>query len=157
MDKASAWMRGHQVVRSLRPSSWWVGSDWPNLCPSHPGFQLLSSLQCQSQLEALCRFSQPTDGWCPQGASQTTFVIWFHTNWAWNARHPTSSHQPCCPHLVPTVLDKLLVLGFLPRTRMIFFPSGGHMIISGVRVVDSTISGKWSLLPRSTSFSQPGA
>lgn len=64
-----------------------------------------------------------------------------------------------CPPLVPPVLDKLLVFGFLPlcrplsrslprdqesSTRMIFFPTGGHIIMSGLRVVDSTASGKWS-------------
>ncbi|XP_056602210.1 kinetochore-associated protein 1-like [Triplophysa dalaica] len=62
MDEALAWKRGHRVVLNLHwvfrpltttPSSWRVCSDWPGHCPSPPGFQLVSSLLCQSQQEAL--------------------------------------------------------------------------------------------------------
>jgi len=61
MDEALAWEGGHQVVPNLHwvfrhltttPSSWRVSSDWPGHCPSPLDFQLVSSLLCQSQLEA---------------------------------------------------------------------------------------------------------
>jgi len=47
--------------------------------------------------------------------------------------------------------------GIVNSIRMIFFPSGDHMMMSGLRVVDSTTSGKRSFLWRSTYISPPWA
>lgn len=105
---------------------------------------------------SLCRPSQPTNGCFPLMASQSNLChqIPYWLGW----KSPTSyfhCHQPCCPPLVPTVRDKLLVLGLfihiLSSTRIMFFPHDDHMRRSGLRVVDSAASGKWSFLPRSNS------
>ncbi len=49
----------------------------------------------------------------------------------------------------------------LPRYRQLhqddLLSPGDHIMMSGLRVVDSTASGKWSFLPRSTSISHPWA
>ncbi len=101
MDEALAWKRGHQVVPKLlwvfrflttTPSSWQVSSDWPGHCPSLPGFQLVHSLLCQSQHEALSDTSPSlrTAAFLKWPLSPT-FVNRFHTDWAGNPRHPTSA------------------------------------------------------------------
>ncbi len=80
-------------------------------------------------------------------------------------------HQTCCPPLVPAALDKLLVFAIfplcsfftalLPRYRQLhqddLLSPGDNIMMSGLRVVDSNTSGKWSFLQRSTSISHPWA
>ena len=101
MDAALTWGRGHQVVLNLlrvfRPftttlSSWRVSSAWPSHCPPPPGFQLVSSLLCQSQQEALSAASP--------NLRTAVFLKWpltpifvsrFHADWAGNPRQPTST------------------------------------------------------------------
>ena len=154
-------------------SSWRVSSDWPNHYSSHPGFQLCSSLLCQSQQEALSAASPNLrTAVFLKWPLRPTFVIRFHTDCAGNPRHPTStviSHAvhplsrqswTSCWYLVfflSAASSQPSSHGTVSSTRMIFFPSGDHIIISGLSLVDSTASGKWSFLPRSTSISQPWA
>src|SRR4029434_5356589 len=47
--------------------------------------------------------------------------------------------------------------GTVSSPRIMLFPARDHMMMSGLRVVDSTASGKWSFLPRSTSKTHPWA
>ncbi len=166
MDEALAWKRGRQVVPNLlwvfRPltttlSSWRVSSDWPGHCPSPPGFQLVPSLLCQSQQEALSDAS-PSLRMAAflKWPLSPTFVNRFHTDWAGNPRHPTSnvishvvhplsrqSWTSCwyLPFFLSAASSQPSSHGTVNSTRMIFFPSGDHIMMSGLRVVDSTVSG----------------
>ncbi len=182
MDEALAWKRGRQVVPNLlwvfrplttTPSSWRVSSDWPGHCTSPPGFQLVHSLLCQSQQEALSDASPSL--WTAaflKWPLSPTFVNKFHTDCAGNPRHPTStvishvvhplsrqSWTSCwyLPFFLSAASSQPSSHGTINSTRMTFSPSGDYMIMSWLRVVDNTASGKWSFLLRSTSISHAWA
>ncbi len=168
MDEALAWKRGRQVVPNrlwvfrlltTTPSSWRVSSDWPGHCPSPPGVQRLPSLVCQRQQEALSDASPSLRRLL--SSISPTFVNKFHTDCAGNPRHPTStviSHVvhplsrqswTSCWYLsffLSAASSQPSSHGSVNSTRMTFFPSGDHMIMSGLRVVDGTASRKWSFL-----------
>ncbi len=158
---------------STTPSRWRVSSDWPGHCPSPPGFQLVPSLLCQSQQKALSDAS-PSYEWLlsssglsdlpsPIDSKQIELGIF-------DIRLPPSSAMLSTPG--PGSFEQVagICLFFLSAassqpsshstvnsTRMIFFLLGDHIMMSSLRVVDSTASGKGSFLPRSTSISNTWA
>ena len=84
--------------------------------------------------------------------------------------HWLSWKPPCCPPLVLTILDHLLVIGIfflsavssqpscqwmVSSIRMTFFPSWDHKTMAGLSVVDSDSSWKWSFLLKSPFISHP--
>lgn len=98
MDVALAGRGGLQVVPNflrvfqLLPTKLIGQQSRPSHCPSPPSFQLVSSLLCQSQQEALSAASPSLQTavfllWPLMPA----FVIRFHTDLAGNPRHPTST------------------------------------------------------------------
>lgn len=95
------------------------------------------------------------------GPLSLTLVIRAHADWAGNPQHPCHavhllsrrSWASCwhLPFFLSAASSQPSSHGTVNSTRMIFFfSSGDHMMMSGLRVGDSTASGKWNFLPRST-------
>ena len=131
MGEALAWKRGDQVVPNLH----WVVSTLNQQHPpvggsavtgqvtapsSSQASSLCPLLLCQSQQEALSTASPSLrTAVFLKWPLNPTFVIGSHTDWAGNPRDPTSHrHQPCCPPLIPAVMDELLVFSFFSSRQL---------------------------------------
>lgn len=125
--------------------------------PSPPGFQLGCCLLCQSQQEDLSNTSPNlwTRDLSVQLLSDSiAFKLGTH-----DSPHPSSAATSSTPCLnisgrtVGTLFSSSLPssLGTVSYRKALFL-FGDHRTLSGLIVVDSTASGKWSFLPRLTSI-----
>lgn len=154
MDEALVWKGGHQGVPNHLRVFWHPpvgGSTVSGQVAAPLGFQLVSSLLCQSQQETLSAASPNLRmAFLPFLPLSPTFVIRFHADWAGNPRQPTFtaiSHviHPLFWQVVGILFSSSLPLPHSPPPTVLLV----HKTLS-VTVVDSTASGKWSFLPGST-------